>query len=163
QSLEISRAKTASLFSTACFVGAWYANQDEQIAGHLAQYGNDMGMAFQLWDDVLDYTGDPKIMGKANGSDLREGRKTLPLLFALQCVSAADRRTIQDTIGKQDASEDAVRAVCTLIAECGAFTQVQKRARTYADSAIAHLDCLSQTPARDALVELCEFAITRDQ
>ena len=108
---EVIRAKTATLFEAACEVGAMAGGADAGGRAALRQYGHELGCAFQLVDDVLDYRGEAGEMGKNTGDDLREGKMTLPVILALQAASAAEREIVVAALGNAEASDDALAAV----------------------------------------------------
>lgn len=157
--LRVVRYKTAKLFQAASQVGAILggaAPQDEQA---LADYGTHLGTAFQLIDDVLDYSGDEGETGKHLGDDLAEGKPTLPLIHAMKSGNAAQRESIRKAI--LEGGHEGLESVIAAIHETGALDYSRKAARAEADLAMAAIAHLPDSVYRAALLELCVFAVER--
>jgi len=125
----------------------------------MARYGMHLGTAFQLIDDVLDYSGDPGVIGKNIGDDLAEGKPTLPLIHAMHRGTPEEAATVRDALcggglGKLDAVMAAVRRT-------GALDYARAKAEAEAAAARDALDLLPASPHRDSLIQLCGFAVTR--
>jgi heptaprenyl diphosphate synthase/octaprenyl-diphosphate synthase len=131
---------------------------DTQIAA-LGRYGFDVGVAFQIVDDVLDFTGDEGTLGKPAGNDLRQGTITLPLIYALKTTDSQRLRAIIDQSQPNDAEVEA--AIAEVLAAGGADAAVAE-ARRYIAQAVAHLDSFPATPAQRALTELAQFVVDRE-
>ena len=162
QYFDILRRKTAYLFSACCEVGAILAGaSDEQVAA-LAEYGLNLGIAFQLADDLLDFTSDEKILGKAAGADLIEGKLTLPLIFLR---NSDPEMADQLEIVMIDRSYDGVsrKRLALALERSGSIDLARKRAYEYADSARKNLEVLPQTEYREALGDLPSFVIERNR
>jgi octaprenyl-diphosphate synthase len=143
------RSKTASLMSAACCVGAMCgASAHSQL---LAQYGDALGMVFQITDDLIDFTEASETTGKPSGLDLREHKVTLPLIAALRAMTAAERALVAALLETADPSDDDVAQVTEIVVERGGLEYARNRAAEYADRARAALVDLPPTPARDAL------------
>ncbi len=157
--LDVIERKTAVLFAAATRLGAVLAGLSRDQQDALSQYGLDLGYAFQIADDVLDYTSDADTLGKNIGDDLAEGKPTLPVIHAITHgtpeQSASLRRAIQS--GGLDSLDNIVAA----IHDSGAIAYAQSLAHRYAASAKAALDVLPPSPARDALALLADYAIDR--
>lgn len=152
-------AKTAALFEAACKAGmAAGQGSDAQIAA-LGRYGYDLGMAFQIVDDILDFTGDEGTLGKPAGNDLRQGTITLPLIYALASAPSPRLRAIVEAPGPSDAE---VSAVISEVIAVGGVDAAMAEARRYIDRAILHLVSFPPSLAHNALVELARFVIERD-
>jgi octaprenyl-diphosphate synthase len=155
------RSKTASLLSAACEIGA--------VAGGgayrepLAVYGEQLGMAFQVADDLLDYTSDAAVTGKPTGLDLREHKVTLPLIAALRTMSAASRREVDALFAAPEPSDDQIERVVSIVAEAGGLDYARRRGAEYARAAEAALGGLPDTPAVAALHDAIAYAMDRSQ
>lgn len=158
--LRVIRYKTAKLFEAAAQLGAILGGGSAEVEAGLATYGMHLGTAFQLIDDVLDYSGAEADTGKHLGDDLAEGKPTLPLIFVLQNGSsqqaACVRRAIE-TGGRGDFS-----LVLAAIREGGALEYARKRAKSEADLAAAALAAVPASQYKDSLLELCLFAVARN-
>jgi octaprenyl-diphosphate synthase len=157
--LRVIRYKTAKLFEAATRVGAIIGGADAAAEAALAGYGMHLGTAFQLIDDVLDYSGDLNDMGKNLGDDLAEGKPTLPLIYAMQSGNAGERATIRHAIeegGKAD-----LEGVVAAIQRVGALDYARGQARREATSAAERLDRLPHSACRDSLLHLANFSVER--
>ncbi|HMC92095.1 MAG TPA: polyprenyl synthetase family protein, partial [Allosphingosinicella sp.] len=159
--LAIIAAKTAALFAAACRIAAVVAERDERIEEALDSYGRNLGIAFQLVDDAIDYASDASAMGKDAGDDFRDGKVTLPVILAYARGSEADRRFWRQAIEEGRNDDEALARASRLIAESGALADTFARARTYGQRAIDALGCFPAGTARAALTEAVEFAIAR--
>lgn len=160
---EILRKKTAVFVEGCCRCGAILggATADQETA--LAQYGYRLGMAFQIADDLLDYTGDPVVTGKPVGSDLRDGRATLPFLLALGEARAADRDVLLAAFGNAALTDEAVSKAVHVLDRYGVFDRSRAAAREHvelADAALKHLPC---SPARECFSALTDYVVQRDR
>jgi octaprenyl-diphosphate synthase len=155
------RAKTASLLSGACEVGALSAPAAYRQA--LARFGMLLGMAFQITDDLLDYTEPEAVTGKPSGLDLREHKVTLPLIAALARMPAEGRgrRLVTDLMDAEQPGDDLVAEVIRLVEDAGGLETARQRALDLAQQAEAELDVLPPTPARDALQSSIAYAVER--
>lgn len=154
-------AKTASLMSAACEIGALDGRVEYRAA--LSKFGHDLGMAFQIVDDLLDYTGSEAVTGKPSGLDLKERKVTLPLVGALRHVSDTELLEIRDFFTRVDATDDEARHIMDIVRDCGGFSYAGKRADLYADRAWDTLGTLPQDPAVDALSAAVAYAVGRDR
>jgi octaprenyl-diphosphate synthase len=153
------QSKTASLVSGACEVGALRAAPAERLA--LRRFGDALGMAFQIVDDLLDYVGDATVTGKPTGSDLREHKVTLPLIAALPRMGDADQRRVEDLLHAPEPTDTQIQAVVDAVAEAGGLDYARERALQLAEQADAELDRLSPSPARDALRASIAYVVDR--
>jgi len=159
--LEIIAAKTAALFAAACRIAPVVAEAGEEAEDALEAYGRNLGIAFQLVDDALDYSSDSATMGKGVGDDFRDGKMTLPVILAYARGSEADRAFWRAAIsGDRIADEDLAEAIA-LIDSTGALADTLERARIYARRAIDALASFPAGKAKAALVEAAEFAVAR--
>lgn len=157
--LRVVRYKTAKLFQAATQVGAILGHASDRDERALADYGTHLGTAFQLIDDVLDYSGDEGETGKHLGDDLAEGKPTLPLIHAMKTGNPAQREAVRKAV--QEGGHDSLEAVIAAIHETGALEYSRKAARTEADLAMAAIAHLPDSVYRAALLELCVFAVER--
>ena len=160
---EILRKKTAVFVEGCCRCGAILGGAAPGQEATLAEYGYRLGMAFQIADDLLDYTGDPAVTGKPVGSDLRDGRATLPVLIALADADSSDRETILSTFGNAALCDQAVGDVVTVLERYNAFERTRAVARTHVEQAENALQTLPQTPARECFSALTAYVIHRDK
>lgn len=161
QYLEIIGAKTAALFAAACRISAVVAGRDEATEQALDSYGRNLGIAFQLVDDAIDYVSDEATMGKDAGDDFRDGKVTLPVILAYARGSEAERAFWRDAIAGHRIGDEDLAQATELMTRTGALADTLARARHYGQLAI---DALAPFPAgkvRDALSEAVEFAIAR--
>lgn len=162
QYLEVLQRKTAHLFSACCEVGAILGGADEQQQARLRDYGLNLGTAFQLIDDLLDFTSNDDILGKAAGVDLLGGKVTLPLIYLLQ-ESAEGREMVETVIG--DGSYERVRRADLLdaVKRHGGLEQAKVRADQFAEAASAALDDLSASEYLEALRAIPTYVLQRDR
>jgi len=152
--------KTASLLAACCDIGALLGGLNDEEREALRSYGINLGLAFQMVDDVLDYTGSEDEVGKPIGHDLVEGFVTLPLMVAMEKPEVADvaRRVLID--GRKLSADEAQQMVA-LVRASGATSRVIERAHEIASDAASKLDALQHSPARDALIALSTYVVTR--
>ncbi len=160
--LEVITAKTAALFSAACEVGPVIAGAPPPHCHAMAQYGLNMGIAFQIADDTLDYTAEQKTLGKTVGDDFREGKMTAPVLFALKEADTSERAFWHRTMTLRDQTPTDLAHAQALIAGHNAINQSMTLARQYGDRAVNALSLLPETPLRQILADLVSYAITRN-
>lgn len=153
--------KTASLIATACEMGAVIGAPAHREA--LTLYGQRLGMAFQLIDDLMDYGGSQAVMGKAAGSDLREGQVTFPLLAVLPRLSPTERRTVQQVFADDPAVPTAIDRVIELVHAHGGIEATRRIAREYAERAQEALAEVPATPAREVLEAAVDYVLARDR
>ena len=159
--LAIIGAKTAALFAAACRIAAVVAERPEEDEAALDSYGRNLGIAFQLVDDAIDYVSDAGTMGKDAGDDFREGKMTLPVILAYARGEAEDRKFWKDAVeGRRDTDADFAHAVA-LIRGTRAVDDTLARARHYGQRAIDAIAPFPPGKAKDAMVEAVEFAVSR--
>ncbi|UJW87862.1 polyprenyl synthetase family protein [Devosia sp. SL43] len=158
---EVIRAKTAVLFEAACKVGAMSGGADEAGALALARYGLELGNAFQLVDDSLDYGGQSGTLGKNTGDDLREGKMTLPVILALAEGSADEREIISSALGDAEASDEQVAAVVAIMERHKTLERTLDQAHAHARAAQQALDALPASEMRSLLNDVVEFSVLR--
>ena len=153
------RAKTAALFSASCEVGALCGAAS--FRDDLSRYGAYLGMAFQVTDDLLDYTGASETVGKPTGLDLREHKVTLPLIKALRTMSAADRREVDGLFSAPEPTDEQIGRVIEIVTAEGGLEYARRRGEEYAAIAEESLAGLSETPARGALYDTLSYVMDR--
>lgn len=158
--LEVIYCKTAKLFEAATRLAAVVSEQSEEIELAMLNYGKHLGTAFQLVDDIMDYTADAKEMGKNVGDDLSEGKPTLPLLYAMQQGSEVQKQLIKDAI-EHGNGMDNLEAILAAMKETGSIEYTQKKAEEEADKAIASLNLIPVSQYKQALIELAHVAANR--
>lgn len=157
---EVIRKKTAVLFAAACEVAAAVAGADQITRQALSDYGLEVGLAFQLVDDALDYRGDTETLGKNVGDDLAEGKPTLPLIYAMSQSDGAERELIRQAIQNGDASK--LQEIVAVVEATGAMEYTLQAARDAVARATDKLKVLPESTFRQAMHELAEFALARD-
>ncbi len=157
--LQVIRYKTAKLFEAASRLGAIIGGADAETEQRLADYGTHLGTAFQLIDDVLDYSGAEGETGKHLGDDLAEGKPTLPLIHVLTHGTRAQRDCVRSAI--ENGGRDDFPAVLAAIHDTGALEHTKKQAKVEADRAAATINSLSASPYKDSLLKLSAFAVAR--
>ncbi len=159
--LEVIRGKTAALFTAACQVGAVVADRPEIEEAALAEYGANLGMAFQLVDDALDYAADQAKLGKTVGDDFREGKVTLPVLAAYSAGAEADRAFWRRTIEDSEQTDEDLDHALSLMAASGAIGTTLRHAGRFADEAKAALAPFPPGAFRDALMDVADYTVSR--
>jgi heptaprenyl diphosphate synthase len=154
------RAKTATLLAACCDIGALVAGIESTQRKALGSYGVLLGLAFQIADDVLDYTGSEGELGKPIGHDIAEGFATLPLMLAMKNIIRAERLETVLRDGRK-LSADEARRVVEEVRAAGGAEQATAVAREYASAARAQLDSIPASEARDALAALTDYVVTR--
>ena len=157
--LRVIYCKTAKLFEAAMRLGALLANVDRVSEQAVAQYGVHLGTAFQLIDDVLDYSGDAQEIGKNLGDDLAEGKPTLPLIYAMQHGTPAQAALVRSAIEQGDIA--LFDQVLQVVQQTGALEYTRQQAQREADAACAVLAALPDSLYKKSLIELAEFAASR--
>jgi octaprenyl-diphosphate synthase len=153
------KAKTASLISGACEVGARTAPAEQRRA--LARFGEMLGMAFQIVDDLLDYTADETVTGKPSGLDLREHKVTLPLIYALPRFSAAERRGLEALLHNPEPADQEIADVVASVASHGGLDQARERAQRLVGQAEEALGMLPETASRETLRASLAYVLER--
>ena len=154
-------AKAAALSAAACRIGAVVADRSEAEELALDSYGRNLGIAFQLVDDAIDYASDGATMGKDVGDDFRDGKVTLPVILAYARGNEEDRAFWKAAIAGHRTSDEDLAHATALMEKAGAIADTLARARHYGQLAIEALEPFAKAQARDALAEAVEFAIAR--
>jgi len=159
--LSIIGAKTAALFAAACRIAAVVAERPEADERALDDYGRNLGIAFQLVDDAIDYDSDADTMGKGRGEDFREGKMTLPVILAYARGTEAERKFWRDAISGHRTSEADLGEAIRLLRSHDAVTATRDRARHFADRAIDAIAGFPASAAKAAMTEAAQFAVAR--
>jgi heptaprenyl diphosphate synthase/octaprenyl-diphosphate synthase len=150
--------KTAALFEAACKAGMVCGGGNQQQIDALGRFGYDLGIAFQIVDDVLDYIGSATTLGKPAGNDLREGTITMPLIYA---VEAGGDGALAAVVDEQPLAEERVAWAIAEVRRLGGAERALADARRFADQALGHLDSFPDSAAKHALGEIARFVVTR--
>ncbi len=157
--LDIIRKKTAILHSTACYLGARLSGAGGELSGRLREYGLDLGMAFQIIDDCLDYSGDEAVVGKSLGTDLHQGKVTLPLIYLLQALGVERANGILDALRRPLAAGIEAK-IARQVRDQGAIGEALGRARSFVQSARAKLDGVGAAIA-ESLDGVADYVLSR--
>lgn len=157
--MEVIRSKTAMLFEASTHSAGLLAGAEAAQTEALRGYGNALGIAFQLVDDVLDYNGDAQAMGKNVGDDLAEGKPTLPLIFTMREGTAEQAALVRKAI--QKGGIDDIQAIQQAVRECGGLEYTSRLAREQSEEAVRLLQSLPPSVYRDSLEQLARFAVER--
>ena len=159
--IRVVRGKTAALFSAATEVGAVIADASHAEVAALQSYGDALGIAFQIADDLLDVGGTDDAIGKRTGDDIREGKMTMPVIIALARASDEERAFWRRVIGKGDVREGDVEAARDILVRTGALEETRQRALEWSDAAADALDLVPQGPMTESLRDLAGFVVSR--
>src|SRR3984885_3373654 len=160
--MELVHRKTACLFSVCTQLGALAAQADPQVQEKLGEYAWNLGMAFQLVDDVLDFTAREKTLGKPVGGDLREGKVTLPLVYALERATPAERRLVETILRQRSYEEVRFSQILALLEKYHGIERVKERAQTFTDKARHIINEFPDSPYQRALLAVTELVTERD-
>ncbi|HYX20340.1 MAG TPA: polyprenyl synthetase family protein [Thermoanaerobaculia bacterium] len=162
EALEITRRKTADLFAAACRLPAHFAPRGDLVAAErLAEYGRCLGMAFQLIDDLLDYTGNEKEVGKPVLNDLREGKLTMPLLLALPRAGVGEREKVATVLKEREFRSVQTSEILSIVDRYDGIPETRALARDYAGAARVALGAFPDSAAREGLLLATESIIDR--
>jgi len=160
--MELVDRKTACLFSVCAKLGALVAGADSQTEEKLGEYAWNLGMAFQLVDDVLDFTAREKTLGKPVGGDLREGKVTLPLVYALERASADERRSVERVLADRHYENVPLQQILGLIEKYNGIERVRERAQAFTDKARQVIGEFPESPYQRALHGITDLVTDRD-
>ncbi len=161
--IEVIKSKTAILMSAACEVGAILGLATSEQQQHLADFGMKLGIAFQLMDDILDYTATEEEFGKSIGHDLEEGKITMPLIHTIRHCNDSERQVIAAVVEKDEMSLDEFRQVSSLVQCYGGIDYTIAAANRFIDECRAHLTAFNQGPVSEALLRLADYVVTRSK
>jgi octaprenyl-diphosphate synthase len=159
--LEVIRRKTAVLFEAACRVSAIIADAPQEKESALAEYGYNLGIAFQMADDLFDYTLQTSELGKEVGADLREGKLTLPVIYALKQAQPMDREKMIKIIQDKDFSTDDFATLIDLLENYDGLAYTKKAAASYIDTAKAALSVFEPSQTKDTMLDIANYALAR--
>ena len=160
--MELVDRKTACLFSVCARLGALAGHTDQQMQERLGEYAWNLGMAFQLVDDVLDFTAREKTLGKPVGGDLREGKVTLPLVYALERAIPAERRLVETILRQRNYEEVRFSQILALLEKYQGIERVKDRAQAFTDKARQIINEFPDSPYQRALLAVTELVTERD-
>lgn len=161
QYLSIIQDKTAEFMSACCRIGAMTAGGSKAVEDALSSYGLNLGLAFQITDDLLDLIGDPARTGKPVGGDIREGKITMPLILTLEKAAPDDRAALERIIHSDDPSSPDIEFIRSLAEDTGAIEGTREIAAEFAAKAVGHLDSISSSQALECLKELPHHILHR--
>jgi len=159
---ELTYRKTAYLFSVCLRLGAVLGGSSEEVESQLGIYGHNLGLSFQLIDDVLDFTSSEKILGKPTGNDLREGKVTLPLIYLLQRCTASEAQKVRSALEEGGFNSLRFSEILDLIDRYNTLQATREKAQEFAQSARRCLESFPDTPYKDALRSLPDFMLDRE-
>lgn len=157
--IDMLRGKTAELCRVACHLGASYAGGDQEIVAAMSEFGDSIGIAFQIADDYLDLWGDDTAVGKTLGTDIQQGKITLPIIRLLDTVSESERETVVEIL--RGPSESRIDAIRTWLQRSDAREYTAAAAQQYQKLALQSLSVLSDSESKDCLIEIAKFATNR--
>jgi octaprenyl-diphosphate synthase len=159
--LEVITRKTAVLISAACQIGIIFGEGNSQQEAAMRTYGHSLGVAFQLIDDTLDYTGDAKELGKPIGNDIQEGKVTLPLIHALQNGRADAKARLKDIFGAEEIPMELFAEARELVIASGGIEYTQRLAVDHVQRAKQALDIFPSSPTKETLIDIADYVICR--
>ena len=160
--MELVDRKTACLFSVCARLGALAGNCDHGLEERMGDYAWNLGMAFQLVDDVLDFTAREKVLGKPVGGDLREGKVTLPLVYALECATSEERRLVEIVLRDRNYERTPFEAILKLLEKYHGIQRVRERAQAFTDKARQIITEFPDSAYQRALLSITELVTDRD-
>jgi octaprenyl-diphosphate synthase len=160
---EIIRRKTAYLFGGCAEIGGMLGDTGPARARELREYGFNLGIMFQLVDDLLDFTGEAEALGKPIGGDLREGKMTLPIIHLLRHAGPDAEALVRTAVKDRHVGAEDWTRIKRLLAECGSIDYAHARAVEYGETAKRHLRAFPDSPERDALMALADYVLLRDR
>jgi geranylgeranyl diphosphate synthase type I len=152
--------KTAALFDVSCSMGAICATNNQKDISNLSNFGRNLGIAFQITDDLIGVMGDPKITKKPVGNDLREGKKSLPILMAIKLAKGKDKKIILNAFGNPKSTKNDLKNAVDVIRSLGIEDNVRTQALEYAERAKKSLSKYSGS-AKTELIDLLDFVVKR--
>ena len=156
---EIIRNKTASLLSSACAVGAWTTSKDEHICNRMKLFGENVGIAFQIKDDLFDYGNED--IGKPTGNDIKEKKLTLPLIYTLNNIEPSKKRALIYIIKNENKNPEKVKELIKAVVECGGIKYAENKMIYYRDEALKILYEFPENEVRKALEDLVRYTTDR--
>jgi octaprenyl-diphosphate synthase len=160
--MDLVDRKTAALFAACARLGAAVSSASAETENTLAQYAWNVGMAFQLVDDLLDFTAHETVLGKPVGNDLWEGKVTLPLIYALESADAGERRSVETVLADRNYDRVPFARILDLVRSRGGIDRTRRRAAVFTDRARAVLAALPDSPCQRALYAITDLVTDRD-
>jgi octaprenyl-diphosphate synthase len=161
--MEVIRRKTSVLIQGACLSGAMIADASHETQEALSNYGFHVGVAFQMADDLLDYTADPQVLGKAVGADLKEGKLTLPVIYALQKASRVDRKRMEKIIVNDDFTGIEFEMLLGLLKQHGGISYTRRKAAAHILQAKEALSMFEPSETKEVLLNVADYALARER
>jgi len=159
--IEVIRRKTAVLFQGACRISALIADASQEKEAALSEYGYNLGLAFQMADDLLDYTVDSTVLGKEVGADLKEGKLTLPVIYALKTASAPDREKMVNIIKDENFSVTDFKILIDLLKKYGGIAYTQNSATGHIQRAKKALSLFEPSETREIMLDVADYTLAR--
>ena len=159
--MELVDRKTASLFSACACLGGFAGGADEAAESKLGEFAWNLGMAFQLVDDILDFTSTEKILGKPSGNDLREGKVTLPMIYALETASAEEQRAVETVMADGSYEQVPFMGILQILEHHKSIARAYERAHTFTAKARSIIASFPESPAQRALGAIVELVTER--
>jgi len=160
---DLISKKTAALFSASCQLGALTVGQDGKAVENMNAFGEHYGMAFQITDDLLDYLGDKQKLGKPTGNDLREGKITLPLIYALEQASERQSAEVRTILDRGIQSEEEIEFIVQFVKAQGGVDYSLQLVNQYTDQALNALDIYPDSAAKQSLIQLVHYSVKREK
>ncbi len=160
QYIKMIEKKTSSLFVASCAMGAIVANKNSSDVARLSTFGRNLGIAFQIIDDLIGVTGDPKVTKKPVGNDIREGKKSLPILMAIKKADSREKKIILNAFGNSSVSKSEVERAISTISALGIENIIKQKA-TYHSNAAKKSISIYDGPAKNELLSLLDFVVER--
>ncbi|MFL6352106.1 MAG: polyprenyl synthetase family protein [Bryobacteraceae bacterium] len=159
--MELVDRKSASLFSACASLGAVAASAEDLVESKLGEFAWNLGMAFQVVDDILDFTSTEKILGKPAGNDLREGKVTLPVIYALETASADDRHAVETVIADSSYEEVPFMRILKILSQHGGISRAYERAHAFTEKSRSIITSFPESPAQRALQAIVDLVTER--
>lgn len=160
---QIISNKTASLIASCCEIGAISSTNDKKKQDCLRNYGENIGIAFQIRDDIFDYQSKTKIIGKPVGNDLKEKKLTLPLIYSIKQVSKKSGKEILDLIKKDKLKKSEIKKIIEFVNDNGGIDYAEKISKEYSQKASTYLTSFPDNPSKQSLLNFCDFVIDRNK
>ena len=161
--IKMIEKKTSSLFIASCAMGAISANRPEIDVRRLSTFGKNLGIAFQIIDDLIGVTGDPKLTKKPVGNDIREGKKSLPILMAIRKAKGQEKKAILNVFGNPSASKNQLEKAVGMISSLGIEEIIRKKAAYHSNIAKKSISVYKDIPAKNELLSLLDFVVERSR
>ena len=158
---DMINQKTASLIAASCELGAITTTNDKSDRKSTFEYGNNLGMAFQIKDDLFDFLGSENETGKDSGGDVKKNMITLPLIFCLENATRSEKKKLKTLVGSKKKSKSNLREINDLIAELGGFDYSKNKLQEFSDKAVAAIDDYDDSETKNSLIKLVEFNVSR--